>query len=122
LTSAAAAATSACKALQASFKAGQITGGGGGSQSSPADALTLQGSGSVQAQCCGFTLGIPTGFKIAFKIPKFGYSLSALTPYLGFTLSCTDATRPINQAAGVPWGGGRIQNSEPDPDNDENAY
>jgi hypothetical protein len=87
--------------------------------------MTAAGSASVQAECCGFSLDLSLGFKINFKLPsiKFGpAALSLIVPYLGFSLSCANPTAPVNLAAGIPWGGGRIPNGEPDPDDNENAY
>jgi hypothetical protein len=39
---------------------------------------------------------------------------------LGFSMSC-DPTKPINITVGVPYGGGRAPNGEPDPDLDESS-
>jgi hypothetical protein len=127
ISAAAKAATSECEALQALFKASVGPGGPGGpgSAGGAAGGLTAAASGTVQATCCGFSIGIPTSFKIAFKPPPIPNPLTALAlliPHVAFKLSCANPAAPVNQTSGVPWGGGRIPNAEPDPDDDENAF
>ena len=112
-------------ALCAIFEKGlsaELGGGGVGvSANTPAVALTAGASAGIKATCCGFTLDLSLGFLIDFQFPTFGFSLSLLLPYLGFSLSC-DPTKPVSLVVGVPWGGGRVGNAEPDPDDDENAF
>jgi hypothetical protein len=83
--------------------------------------LSADASAGVTATCCGFTLDIEVGFVINFQLPAFALNLELLLPYIGFTISC-DPGKPVNISAGLPYGGGRVSNSEPDPDLSENDY
>jgi hypothetical protein len=67
---------------------------------------------------CGLSIAIPPwiiGISIPFSIP-FPPTLPKLN--LFFKLSC-DPTKPVTVTDGVPWGGGRVSNAPPDPDDAE---
>lgn len=66
------------------------------------------------ATLCGFALP-KLSFKLGFKLPalKFPPAPSSFGVSLGLNCS-TD--NPINVSAGLPYGGGRVSTSDPDPD------
>lgn len=107
------------RGLSVNFGGGGV--GAGGNISTPAETLSAGASAGVSATCCGFSLNLSFGFSIDFQLPSFDFTalLQLLIPYLGFSLNC-DPTGPINLVVGVPYGGGRVSNAEPDPDDDEN--
>ena len=104
-----------CKILEAGISGGIGGQGLGIAASTPTVDLGLAASAGIKASCCGFTLDLSISFAIDFHLPSFGFDLSLLLPYLGFSLSC-DPSKPANLTIGVPYGGGRASNTEPDPD------
>jgi hypothetical protein len=107
-----------CKLLEAGISGGIGGQGLGIAASTPTVDLGLAASAGIQASCCGFTLDLSISFAIDFHLPSFGFDLSLILPYLGFSLSC-DPSKPANLTIGVPYGGGRAPNNEPDPDLNE---
>jgi hypothetical protein len=101
------------------FEAGLSAELGGDIAISLSLALQAGASAGVTATCCGFTLNLSLAFLINFQLPPIP-DILILLPYLGFSISC-DPTKPVNLAAGLPWGGGRQPNAPPDPDLDENS-
>jgi len=73
---------------------------------------------TVPFYLCG--LKLPSiGFSLSFTIPQFTIDLSLLFG-IALSISC-DGVRnghPLNFTADVPWGGGRVPTSDPDPDDE----
>lgn len=70
--------------------------------------------GPPAAELCGFKL--PTFlFGIKFNLPPISFPPPIPNFRLSLGLNCS-LSNPINISAGVAYGGGRVPNSDPDPD------
>lgn len=88
-----------------------------------------QDAASVDA---GFALGPPVASLCGFAIPslrfKFGLKFPGLPgisfppplpfPFLSLGIHC-DSDNPLDVTAGVKYGGGRVSNAPPDPDQEQ---
>lgn len=92
----------------------------------PADDAAVSGQFGVESQgppvatICGFGIGQP---KLKFGLSiliHFSFPPSIPLPWFSFTLQC-DPSSPVDVSGGLPFGGGRPANGEPDPDDVEDA-
>jgi hypothetical protein len=65
---------------------------------------------------CGFKLPGPLPFGLSFSIPPFAIPLPKFALAVGISCDGVLNEHPLNFAAGVAWGGGRISRADPDPD------
>jgi hypothetical protein len=91
----------------------------------PPDAPPLASQALATANA-GFSASPPIAELCGFKIPFFLFSLGFVLPPIPFPfpipkfrlslgLNCS-LTNPLNVSAGIDSGGGRVSNSDPDPD------
>ena len=79
--------------------------------SSPGNAASVPCSLSTAPPSWMLGVSLPGGISFPPKFPPFSLNLR-------FKLSC-DPDQPVTITDGVPWGGGRVSNNPPDPDDSE---
>jgi hypothetical protein len=73
------------------------------------------------ATICGFAIGIPRlKFGLSISLAGLGFPPELPIPWLSLKLTCS-LSDPVDVSGGLAFGGGRPVNSEPDPDDNENA-
>jgi hypothetical protein len=84
--------------------------------STPGGSIGFSVTPSTVFSLCGFKLLLPFSLKLGLVIPSLEIPLPDLFAALG--INC-DLKHPLNFAAGIGYGGGRVGRANPDPDDQE---